>query len=595
MTIVVGAISRDGRPLPAALRSALLANLSREATDVPDVFAGDTWLLAQVDVGAFRCKGSFNADGAAQVMAGEPLLVGPGYGGLRDRQAEAAVLCADLVAGRGAVLPAATGAFCGACYVPGEQRLTLFADKLGVRPLYYLVTPAFAAFTSALRVFEAAGLTAGPIDVRGTYDTCAFGFPLGNRTCYEGIRTIGPAELVHVTPRAEQHERYFRWDAPGPDPGGAPRSETELVPQLAHLFEDGIRRRLRGDRVTLSFLSGGLDSRAIVATLRRNDVDVLTVNFAPPETKDRHFARLAADALGVSYHQLEVPLSAAGDVYRLTQLREWVASLPPGAPRPERPGCVWSGDGGSVGMGHVYLDDATVALFERGDLEAGIRSFLLYNRLPCASNSAMTPSLRARSRTWHIEGVREEIAALQRKHDGRALFLFLMLNDQRRHLAKHFENIDRNRIEFHLPFFDSDFLEAIVRAPIQPFLRHVLYHQWLVALSPAAATVPWQTYPNHEPCPVPSDDQLRYQWGDYFGKAEDRRLARKQGREALRRLLAGPFPSAHIRRTSYASAIALGLLGSNTRGHVVRVGDTFVRYWQQCQGAPPSAADESGK
>jgi hypothetical protein len=132
-----------------------------------------------------------------------------------------------------------------------------------------------------------------------------------------------------------------------------------------------------------------------------------------------------------------------------------------------------------------------------------------------------------------------------------------------------------------LPFFDADFLETIVRTPVRPFLRHVLYHKWLQAMSPAATSVPWQVYPNHEPCPIPFPGQLRYQWGDYFGKAEDRRLARSQGRDALKRLVAGDFPSHLINRIRYIPAVIACLLGSSAYGHVVRVGDTFTRYWQQ--------------
>jgi hypothetical protein len=344
---------------------------------------------------------------------------------------------------------------------------------------------------------------------------------------------------------------------------------------------------LRGDRTTISFLSGGLDSRAIVAMLRNEGRRVCAVNFAPPESQDRLFAADAARALGADYHQIDVPLSAAGDFYRSEQLKEWIRSPAMVAAAPERPQCVWSGDGGSVGMGNVYMDDEAVGALERGDLAGGVRAFLRFNRLPGAANSALAREFRERSRNWHVEGVTEEIAALERKLDGRSLHLFLLLNDQRRHMARHFEAIDVNRLELLMPFFDGDFLEAIVRSPATPFMRHVLYHRWLESLSPAAVSVPWQTYPGHEPCPLPFDEGLRYQWGDYFGKTEDRRLSRNQARAALGRFFDPCFPRQLVARIHLASAIVLGLLGSGDLGHVVRVGDTFVRIWQQSHARKP--------
>lgn len=579
MTVIAGAISRNGKKLPEWLHKALVSNLSRHTGDVAEYFGGDHWLLAKVDVGALRSKGSFNvSDGPVFVMAGEPLLSGAA-GNHQSRETECHALYADLCSGQHGTLRASTGTFCGAHYSPQEHRLTLVTDKLGLRPIYYLVMPEFAAFTSALRVFETAGLGVSRINLHGLYETCAFGFPLGDRTCYEVIRTIGPAELIHITTDSETHSRYFQWDLLE----DTSDDEQALIRRLIAKFDDSIRRRLRGDKVVHSFLSGGLDSRAIVAALRKNGVAVYTFNFAPASTQDRVFGALAAKALGTTHHQVDVPLSESTNFYRKEHLRHCMEVAAGSAPRPERPSCIWSGDGGSVGLGHVYLDPATVDAFDKGDLEAGIRSYLRYNRLRGASNSAMRREFRERTRDWHTDGVREQLFSLQRKPDGRALHLFLMLNDQRRHLTKHFENIDIERFEFLLPFFDADFLKTIIRGPIRPFLRHELYIKWLQALSPAAASVPWQAYPNHEPCPIPFEGELRYQWGDYYGKAEERRLFRRQSKEALRGLIRGPFPNHLINRYRLSAAILFSLLGSTSYGHIVRVGDTFTHYWQKSQ------------
>ena len=578
MTVIVGAISRNRAMLPSWLRDALVSNLSRHPGDAPEIFGGGEWFLAKVDIGIACGSGSFGTDaGPALVIAGEPLLGLPADAGRRGREGDRDVLYRDMCSDQVATLSAATGTFCAAFYSPQDHRLTLIADKLSIRPIYYLATPEWAVFTSALRIFEAAGLTAQGIDERGNYQACAFGVPLGDRTCYQGIRAIRPAEVVHITRDAERHQSYFRWDRlPSAD-----STEPQICDALTKAFDRAVAKRLRDDKIALAFLSGGLDSRTIVAALRNRGVEVVTVNFAPPETQDRHFAELAARVLGARHHQLEVPMSVAADIYRQTQLSHWVKSLPESTPRPERPFCIWSGDGGSMGMGHIYLDVPTVAAFESGDLEGGIREFVRYNRLHGASNSAMTRTFRGRSRDWHIEGIREEIAAMDRPIDGRTPYLFLLFNDQRRHMAKHFEQIDLHRFEFLMPFYDADFLETVVRSPPQPFLLHAIYHKWLAGMSPASVTVPWQTYPDHVRCPVSSDGALRYQWGDYFGKAEDRRLARNQGRVAAGRFFSRAFPGHLIGRARYAAAILACLLGSSSYSHVVRVGDTFTRSWQQ--------------
>ncbi|HEX6006225.1 MAG TPA: asparagine synthase-related protein [Burkholderiales bacterium] len=581
MSIIAGAISRSGLDLPQELCRALAANLSRAPGESIETFGGRGWLLAQADVGAYRCKGSIgNGVGAALVVAGEPLLGGERYASCRNREDELRFMFEDLRAGRTDAVESSTGTYCCAFYSAQDHRLTLVSDKVGVRPIYYAVLPDFAVFASALRILEAADLVGSGIDLRGAYETSSFGFPFGERTCYDNVRTIGPAQIVRLTRDGVSRASYFRWDRLGyaEDPEGV------LVSKLVASFERAVERRLRDDRVVLSFLSGGLDSRATVAALRRRGTQVFTVNFAPADTQDRVYAELAAETLGTVHHQLNVLASRTVNANRQEHLRGWVDSLSQRGTPPDRPGCIWSGDGGSVGLGHIYMDDATVRLLDHGDLDAAMASFLRFNQLAGAHNGVMTRSFRATTRDWHVEAVRAEFLALDRRLDGRSLFLFLLMNDQRRHLAGHFENIDSHRFEFQLPFFDAEVLETVVRAPVTAFLRHRLYYRWLEALSPAAVSIPWQVYPNHEPCPIPDPRALGYQWRKhYFGLAEERRLARAQGREGLALLTRRHFPSHLLSRSRFAAAVAFSLSGSNRLAHLTRVGATFARAWQRAR------------
>lgn len=582
MTIIAGMISRGSAEIPDHYCSALVAAISRSPLDSPEVHRGHKWCLAKVDIGVFGEQGGIAIPGGpCLVLAGEPLLSSGDDREPRGRRADAERLLRTLESGELDGLRSATGPYCAALYSPAQHCLTLVTDKLGVRPIYCSVSDTWAVFSSALRVLEIMPFVAKSIDLRGVYDEATFGFPLGRRTAYREIATLGAGELARITATSSTTVQYHRWDGVK---AGEPSQES-LVAELVPAFQRALKRRLRSDSAAVSFLSGGLDSRAIVATLRNLGVTVHAINFALPGSQDRVFGRMAADALECNYHQLEVSPSAALDAYRKRQLVSWLDSNPQLPSRSERGRIVWSGDGGSVGLGHVYLDPRAVECFERGERDRGIEAFLRFNRVSGAANSALASEFRSRARNWHVEGVRDEVDALGGLISGRALHLFLMLNDQRRHLAQHFENIDLDRIEFHLPFYDSEFLEIILSAPVAPFLRHKLYNEWLKALNPKAASVPWQAYPNHEPCPVPYEGSLRYQWQrDYYGPAEDRRIVRRRARAALGRFLSRDFPAHLIDRKRYGAAVALSLLGLTKVDHVLRVGDTFARYWRLAPG-----------
>lgn len=577
MTIVAGLMSRNGRPIPKGLRDALISVMSRNPHDSVRTYGGDYWLIAKIDIGALGGEACFSTPGGpAFVLAGEMLVRDKGFDTCLDREVESKAVFEELCNGDVSSLQCVSGQFCAAMFLPADHRLILVSDKLGLRPVYYTVNREIAAFASALRVLEVLGLGTDELDLRGAYEASTFGYPLNSRTCYSHIHTIAPAEVVHITRDAETHAPYFHWD----ELELRQSHEDSLVPELVHAFEDGVKRRSHGDKRTISFLSGGLDSRAIVAALRKQKITVYSVNFAPPGSQDRAFGALAAGVLGSVHHVLDVPRSTSRDIYRKQQIKAWIESTPWLDQKPERPYCIWSGDGGSVALGHVYVDQHAARAFDNGDMEQGIQEFLRYNRILGGGNSAMTPAFRNQCQGWHIHGIREEIEFLQRKLDGRSLHLFLMLNDQRRHLADHFENIDVDRFEFQLPFFDSHFLELILREPVSPFLRHVLYHKWIRTLSPDAASVPWQVYPTHEPCPVSSDAHLRYQWGDYYGRRENRRIARRMAIRALGDLFAPNLPRHLIRRSHYGAAILLSLAGVTGLGHIIRTGNVFSRCWR---------------
>jgi hypothetical protein len=177
------------------------------------------------------------------------------------------------------------------------------------------------------------------------------------------------------------------------------------------------------------------------------------------------------------------------------------------------------------------------------------------------------------------QGIREELERLDCADRGRAFHLFVMLNDQRRHLASFFENIDVDRLEFHLPFFDADFLEPILSSPIDGFLKHEFYMKWLEYFPPVTTSQPWQAYPGHVPCSLPVSQELRYQWGDRLYPDD----FYKQAREALVRdtrirLQSPEFPSTVISKRRLQIASWLTRFGIRNYDYLLEMAGVYCRY-----------------
>jgi len=182
------------------------------------------------------------------------------------------------------------------------------------------------------------------------------------------------------------------------------------------------------------------------------------------------------------------------------------------------------------------------------------------------------------------EGIKTELIGLRSADPARNFYLFLLLNDQRRKLSDHFENIDLHRVEYQLPFFDSGFLSQVMAVPIELCLGHRFYSKWLGLFASAVTSVPWQVYPGHDPCPLPMPQGLDYQWAEKYQKAE--RSSQKQqliGR-ASALLRTTDFPDEILSKRNLRLATWVHATGWRDYEHIIKAAQTYGTYWKTCDG-----------
>jgi hypothetical protein len=172
---------------------------------------------------------------------------------------------------------------------------------------------------------------------------------------------------------------------------------------------------------------------------------------------------------------------------------------------------------------------------------------------------------------------------LHNSDPARNFYLFLMFNDQRRKLSSHFENIDLHRLEFQLPFFDSAFLGSIIKVPVELCLAHKFYTKLLLHFHPAVTLVPWQVYPGHEPCPLPTPSDLVYQWVEKpqpAARASEKKRLMKQVADLLS---ASDFPNEILSKRNLRIAAWIHSIGWRDYEHVIRAAGIYHTYWRACR------------
>lgn len=470
---------------------------------------------------------------SARVDGGQLIVVGGDPVVCRDdqtlaRNAGIAALADDLPQG----LLDALGTFAGLCVDQDGQRLRAFTDKLGVRPIYWARSADHLYIASAFWLLEGlADLNPAP-DWQAAAETAAFGFPLGNRSSHAAISLLEPGHLLQVLDGTVNNLPYWDWRCL-PANG---LQKQELLGFIEKAFHAAVDRRSQDQSAVLCFLSGGLDSRLIAVRLRETGKQVHSLNFAPQGSQDLVLGRLIADRLGCQH--FEYTKGSLGFAERQADaLKDWAKINSQLDKPPQQPSLIWSGDGGSVALGHVYLDSNIVTQARREGPAAAALALQVKN-----GNFVMHWILRRRWRHLvglPLSGIEADLSSRPDVEPGRNCHLFLMLNDQRRHLARHFETLHKTRIDLVLPFFDARFLAAVLASPIDEFLDHGLYNDLMARLPFEAGRVPWQTYPGHRPCPVPVDPGLRHQWDDGWTDAEGVKRMRADQLQSFRRKLKG--------------------------------------------------------
>lgn len=204
------------------------------------------------------------------------------------------------------------GMFAFALWDSEQNRLMLARDRLGKKPLYYADINGRLVFASELKC-----LLQLP-DVKRDLNWSSLGYLFSFLTTppaesiIQGIHKLEPGHILTVEAgHAPVLTRYWDLDF-NPDYS---RSEASFVEELREIIDDSVRMRMISDVPLGAFLSGGLDSSAVVAMMMRNSttpVKTFSIGFSEEQFNEAPFAREVAEALGTEHHELILQADALG-------------------------------------------------------------------------------------------------------------------------------------------------------------------------------------------------------------------------------------------------------------------------------------------
>jgi asparagine synthase (glutamine-hydrolysing) len=201
------------------------------------------------------------------------------------------------------------GMFAFAIWDRRRRELFLARDRLGVKPLYYALTPDGSLyFGSEIKAILASGHVRPELSIAALPDYLANHATSGADTLFAGIKRLLPGHTLRWHDGEVTIERY--WDltfAPELD-ARAPREEL-MIAEYRDRLREAVRMRLMSDVPLGCFLSGGIDSAAITAfmtELTGGGVKTFSVAFADREANELEYARLVATRFKTDHHEVVV-------------------------------------------------------------------------------------------------------------------------------------------------------------------------------------------------------------------------------------------------------------------------------------------------
>lgn len=191
-----------------------------------------------------------------------------------------------------------------------KKQLFISRDRIGEKPLFYAIHDHSVIFGSEIKSILAYGVPQIPrFELTELYLT--LGYVPAPYTFYKDIHKLPAGHCLVISGDSAREKKY--WDLPAVDENNMNADRKQVYAQFERLLEDSVRIRMRSDVPFGAFLSGGLDSAAVVSLmsgLSSTPVKTFTIGFKEKAFDERRLAQLVAEKYKTDHHEYMIERDA---------------------------------------------------------------------------------------------------------------------------------------------------------------------------------------------------------------------------------------------------------------------------------------------
>jgi asparagine synthase (glutamine-hydrolysing) len=201
------------------------------------------------------------------------------------------------------------GMFALAIWDSHHCRLFLARDPMGIKPLYYAQAGSYFIFASEVRTLLGTALVPARVDYAGLTNYLTFGSVYDPQTLIQGIQAL-PSGHALTWEDGMWNQRSY-WDLVDSSAQSANRADEDergTVEHLQPILEEAVRMQLVSDVPVGVFLSGGIDSSALVSILSRRGVtpQTFSIVFREADFSEAQYSRAVAAKFRTDHHEIDV-------------------------------------------------------------------------------------------------------------------------------------------------------------------------------------------------------------------------------------------------------------------------------------------------
>ena len=213
------------------------------------------------------------------------------------------------------------GQFAIALWDKIKNRLVLVRDRVGIDPLFYHKQDDTLIFASEVKSLLPVMKNSPSLDHHALDQLFTFWAPVSPSTMFEDVFEVKPGEMVLVENGTISQHQYWEWVYPKHKDGYFQKAESDLAEELHDKLVEATRIRLRSDVPVAAYLSGGLDSSALVSIIHHHGnvpLRTFSIGFEDKNLDESTFQRQLIDHLGAKHSSIICSSSDISDNFEKT-------------------------------------------------------------------------------------------------------------------------------------------------------------------------------------------------------------------------------------------------------------------------------------